>query len=115
MTNTYFGKVCDKHPELVGERRKNGRSCVGCARSYALRYASENRQERAAYQKDYRKKNPEVVKKHNEKYLKPWVEENKEYVRQQATERMRKWRETNRDRVKQLANRPHEVARRSGY
>jgi 5-methylcytosine-specific restriction endonuclease McrA len=28
----YFGKVCDKHPELSGERRISSRSCVACSR-----------------------------------------------------------------------------------
>ena len=26
----YFGKVCDKHPELVGERLKSNYTCVAC-------------------------------------------------------------------------------------
>ena len=28
----YFGKVCEKHPELNGERRLSNRSCVACSR-----------------------------------------------------------------------------------
>jgi 5-methylcytosine-specific restriction endonuclease McrA len=28
----YFGKVCEKHPELSGERRLCNRSCVACSR-----------------------------------------------------------------------------------
>ncbi len=28
----YFGKVCEKHPELNGERRLSNRSCVACHR-----------------------------------------------------------------------------------
>lgn len=28
----YFGKVCEKHPELSGERRLSNRSCVACSR-----------------------------------------------------------------------------------
>lgn len=28
----YFGKVCEKHPELKGERMVSTRGCVGCKR-----------------------------------------------------------------------------------
>src|SRR5436190_1681381 len=30
----YFGKICEKHPELNGLRRRRNHDCVQCARNY---------------------------------------------------------------------------------
>ena len=99
--NRYFGKVCEKHPELGGERRKANRKCVKCASDKMIAWAKANPEKmrahnRASYQKHkseraaYRKANPHI--------LKEWQSKNKSRVRVYG----QKWRAKNRE--KWLAN-----------
>lgn len=39
---TQFGRLCDKHPELKGERYRNHR-CVGCNRERVAQWQRENK------------------------------------------------------------------------
>lgn len=41
-TPHHYSKVCDKHPELEGARRKNY-GCVWCHRDYTARWEMRNR------------------------------------------------------------------------
>jgi len=41
----YFGKVCEKHPELNGERRLSNRSCVACNREKVYERQRKKREE----------------------------------------------------------------------
>lgn len=41
----YFGKVCEKHPELGGERRLSNRSCVACSREAVHERQRKKREE----------------------------------------------------------------------
>lgn len=34
--NQYYGRVCEKHPELGGLRNKHRRTCVGCLADRAV-------------------------------------------------------------------------------
>lgn len=43
MIDTYFGKVCPKHPELKGERRRSTRACLKCHLMYKREWAKRNR------------------------------------------------------------------------
>lgn len=49
----YSGKVCIKHPELLGARFESGSKCVGCSyeRNNELRKKPEQRQRMREYQK----------------------------------------------------------------
>lgn len=56
---TYFGKVCTKHPELHGERRRRSCACVGCHKERSavrerLKYATDP---------EYRKRKAEARRK----------------------------------------------------
>jgi hypothetical protein len=37
-----YGKVCPKHPELKGLRRKSNRQCPECNKALTLRWRAEN-------------------------------------------------------------------------
>ncbi|NBW21394.1 MAG: hypothetical protein EBR82_76895 [Caulobacteraceae bacterium] len=41
----YIGKVCEKHPELNGERHLKSRSCVACRRERVYEYQRKKREE----------------------------------------------------------------------
>ena len=96
--DTYFGKVCSKHPWYSGERRRDNRGCLGCCRDQSKKWRAENK---------------DKVKEHVEKYLKPWLEKNKDYVRESTRIRMKKWRKYNAESVKKVANSPKMKAYRS--
>lgn len=89
----YFGKICEKHPELNGERRKANRKCVRCASDKMIAWAKKNREKmrahnRASYEKhktkhlykrrraarEWQINNPEKVRAH----VRKWQAENKE-------------------------------------
>ena len=90
----YFGKVCEKHPELSGERRLSNRSCVACSREAVHERQRKKREEgdeqflemrrrhvRESYYRDhekskelgkrnalaYRERHPESMERWNEK------------------------------------------------
>lgn len=57
---TRFGKVCTKHPELVGELASNG-SCKACHYAYVNEWKAANRQAVAAQGREYRTANQDAV------------------------------------------------------
>lgn len=90
----YFGKVCEKHPELNGERRLSNRSCVACSREKVHERQRKKRKEgdaqflemtrrhkRDSYYRNhdeskertktnaaaYRKRHPEYLERQNER------------------------------------------------
>lgn len=94
----YFGKVCEKHPALNGERWLCDRSCRGCGRD-----------KRTAW----RQANPEKAKAQNAMYLPKWLAANAEKVRIDGAKRMREWRQKNIEKVRAVANSPEMRAYRS--
>mgnify|MGYP001564125507 CR=1 FL=1 len=118
MPGTYFKKVCRKHPELNGERRKENRSCIGCLKDYKAGYRAKNKELIAARFKDWLGKNKEK----RAAYCKAWGERNKEWwltynKNQYATEKevravkLAVWRKENPDRVRATAT-MHAVLRK---
>lgn len=68
----YQGQVCDKHPELAGERNARSRACIGCARE-------KMRARRAA--------NPEYHRELTRLAHKKWYPKNREAVMAKSRER----------------------------
>jgi hypothetical protein len=104
VAKTYFGKVCAKHPELKGERRRDSYNCVACDRERFRKYHEENREAAlacrrkrheenreaiAAYKRKYREENREAIAAYRRKYY----EENREA----RLACCRKWHEENRE------------------
>jgi len=75
----YLGKICDKHPELAGLRKKANRSCVGCwreqikkshsteefkvkAREYSKTEA--RRESHSTWMVEYYKQNPHIPRQY---------------------------------------------------
>jgi hypothetical protein len=57
----YIGKICEKHPDLGGERRKANRKCVRCAAETMMAWAKKNKERmrehnRACYAKNIEKR-----------------------------------------------------------
>lgn len=80
----YFGKICEKHPELKGERRKANRKCVKCAQLRANSWAKENKEKMRAHNKAcYEKHRNErrEYKKKNAHILKEWTVKNKDKIK----------------------------------
>ena len=85
----YHGKICNKHPELRGERYKDGH-CVGCAKEHGKqRYATAS--ESTAVWKAWRKDNPEKARAARIR----WRAANPKKV----TLAKAKWRKANRDKI----------------
>lgn len=104
----YFGKVCEKHPELSGERRLANRSCVACSREKVQERQRKKREEgdaqflemrrrhvRDSYYRDhdrskerqrrnvaaYRERHPEALEREAER-LKQYCADNPERFKQ---------------------------------
>jgi len=73
-TKRRFGKICAKHPALMGERYALNRTCVACAREHSRRVilTSEQITRQAAYQKRWRQANPAKFAA----YVKRWKQAN---------------------------------------
>lgn len=110
MAGTYFKKVCNKHPELQGERIRSSRSCIGCAKELKKLYRERNKVEIAKKFKEWLAKN----KDKRAAYCKAWADRNKEWwlaynKNQYATQkearsaRLAIWRKNNPDRVRATA------------
>ena len=114
----YFKKVCAKHPELMGERLRSNRGCIGCARESDLASRKRHPDRVKARQKDWYHSNKESRAVYN----KEWRERNKEYVSERfkvyrakhlehKTSCLKMWREKNRDKVLATAS-THQVIRK---
>ena len=57
----YFGKVCESHPELAGERRSANGNCVACARESRKRSHIKKRQAGTRYFGAVCEKHPELA------------------------------------------------------
>lgn len=106
----YVGKVCEMHPELLGERITSQGRCVKChrqsvverqkpggsqhlrVRAYLKRYYTKNQERLSARQKEYAEKNP-AYKARGLDRLRAWNVANSD----KRAERDRKWREQNPD------------------
>lgn len=104
----YFGKVCDKHPELSGERRLSNRSCVACSREAVHERQRKKREEgdeqflemrrrhvRESYYRDH-EKSKELGKNNAAAFR----ERHPEYL-ERETERLRQSRAQDPDRFRQ--------------
>lgn len=85
MMTRYFGKICDKHPEINGERRLANRSCVSCSREkvHARAKTDEFKKKRQVYlQTDVVKKRRAAYRENNKKVIsekyKIWYAANKD-------------------------------------
>jgi len=103
----YFGKVCEKHPELNGERRLANRSCVACSREKVQERQRKKREEgdaqflemrrrhvRDSYYRDH-EKSKELGKKNASAYRKRHPE-----ALEREAERLRLYRASDPDRFK---------------
>ena len=61
-TTRRFGKVCDKHPELKGERRVSNNTCLGCARESFRRYHHADKERARRKGQKWTRDNPEKAK-----------------------------------------------------
>jgi hypothetical protein len=91
----YTGKVCDKHPDALGERHQSNRKCVWCLKERLKAWRESNpdkEKERdkecdKARNKAWREANPDKVKAR----LKAWREANPDKTKA----RSKAWREAN--------------------
>ena len=118
MRNTYFKKLCPKHPEFGGERWRLNRVCVGCGKERADKYRKANKEKFKEWWKEWYAVNKE--KRSN--YCKEWQSRNKEYVSDayrvyrlknivKKTKYLIAWRKKNPDKVCATAN-THQVIRK---
>ena len=98
-----YGKICPKHPDLMGSRYSDGRgSCVACQNNRTADYYVRNKENHQKLVADYyqtvtkekRKNNPEHFNKIGAKFRQLHPEKCQEWSK--------KWRERNRE--KWLAN-----------
>ncbi len=66
----YFGKVCSKHPELLGERMKCNHCCYGCiVDATKLRAKTpEGKARRAIIARENKARNPDRIRQRNVDY-----------------------------------------------
>jgi hypothetical protein len=70
MTNLrYIGKVCAKHPELSGERRRPIGRCVGCQRELSRRWREKNPDRRRENFIRWHQENPGKAKEYAQRQL----------------------------------------------
>jgi 5-methylcytosine-specific restriction endonuclease McrA len=104
----YFGKVCDKHSELSGERRLSNRSCVACSREAVHERQRKKRESgdvnflemRKKHRKDSYYKNHEASKERGKKNTAGYRERHPESLEREA-ERLKQYRKDQPDRFKQ--------------
>ena len=95
----YFGKVCEQHPSLNGERRKANRKCVRCAAEKMMAWAAANKEKmrehnRKCYEnnKEKRKAYRDSHKEHLARWQKQYNATNGEIIAQRNKEyRKRNW------------------------
>jgi len=78
----YFGKLCDKHPELEGTRYESSYKCVACTheRSNAYRKSPEQRERMREYQRAAESKGGSLYEGKKSRNSR-WHAENKEWRR----------------------------------
>ena len=104
----YFGKVCEKHPELSGERRLSNRSCVACSREAVHERQRKKREEgdeqflemRKRHRNDSYYRNHEASKERGKKNTAAYRERHPESLEREA-ERLKQYRSEQPDRFKQ--------------
>lgn len=104
----YFGKVCDKHPELSGERRLCNRSCVACSREAVHERQRKKRESgdeqflemRRRHTQDSYYRNHEQSKERAKINASAFRERHPEYLERES-ERLRRFRAEDPERFKQ--------------
>jgi hypothetical protein len=108
MSKRYFGKVCDLHPEINGERLRSNHGCIECGRLRFREWWKKNSKRLSKKKAEatalWRKANPH---KAAEQY-RLWREKNP----QAPFENTKKWREQNPDRARALRRHDCTVRRR---
>lgn len=94
---TYFGKICEKHPEMKGERYNANSTCVQCSRDisrevYRRRMEREGKPERVLYTPEEAKER--IRQRDRERNARRRADP--VYVEKQK-EAKRRWRESNRE------------------
>lgn len=103
----YLGKVCEKHPELNGERRLCNRSCVACSREAVNERQRKKREEGDAQYLEMRRRhttesyyrNHEKSKERQRKNVAAYRERHPESLERQA-EWLKQYRAAEPDRFK---------------
>lgn len=104
----YFGKVCEKHPELNGERRLVNRSCVACSREKVQERQRKKREEgdaqflemRRRHVRDSYYRDHEKSKERQKRNVAAYRERHPEALEREA-ERLKQYRAENPERFKQ--------------
>ena len=94
----YIGKICEKHPELGGERRKANRKCVKCACEKANLWAKNNKEKQRLHNKLSYKKNIEKRIEYREKtkeHLAQWQRINYQNKKEEIMKANRAWQLSN--------------------
>jgi hypothetical protein len=90
----YFGKVCDKHPELNGERRLANRSCVACSREKVHERQRKKREEQDPQFLEMRRRHVRESYYRDHERSKQRQRKNAEAHRQRHPESMERWNES---------------------
>jgi len=117
-SNHYFGKICHKHPELIGKRLEGNRACYGCFLEAKKKYREINKTEIARKFKQWNEKNREK----RAVSQKIWQQKNNEYIKRKSkiyyeknkakkAEYLRIWRLSNKDKVLATAT-THKIIRK---
>jgi 5-methylcytosine-specific restriction endonuclease McrA len=104
----YFGKVCEKHPELNGERRLANRSCVACSREKVQERQRKKREEgdaqflemRRRHVRDSYYRDHDKSKERQRRNVAAYRERHPEALEREA-ERLKQYRAENSERFKQ--------------
>ena len=104
----YFGKVCEKHPELNGERRLSNRSCVACSREKVHERQRKKREEgdaqflemRRRHTRDSYYRDHDKSKERQRRNVAAYRERHPEALEREA-ERLKQYRAAEPDRFKQ--------------
>lgn len=103
----YFGKVCEKHAELNGERRLSNRSCVACSREKVHERQRKKREEgdekflemRRRHVRDSYYRDHEKSKERQRKNVAAYRERHPE-IQERGAEWLKQYRANNPDRFK---------------
>ena len=89
----YFGKVCEKHPELSGERRLCNRSCVACSREAVHERQRKKREEGDEQFLEMRRRHVRESYYRDHEHTKSRSKNNAAAYRQRHPESMERWNE----------------------
>ena len=107
-TEKYFGKICNLHLDLGGERYATNRGCIRCVYERARVRRLTNPEKAKQYQRQRYSDHLEASRAYSRNYARKWKEQNREWVREYS----RVWYADNS--VKRIAKEAPQRARRRG-